>query len=482
MKRLLVALLVLFSVAFPSFARAASMSVVPSATSVSTGDIVTVRVTINPSGVAINNAEAVLHFPPGVLQVLSISKASSLFSLWVEEPSFSNSAGTISFNGGVPNPGVSSPGTAFSVSFSALRAGTASLSLTDAAIRANDGLGTNVLTGSSGTSLTITSVAAPAPVVPTPTTPKPVTTEEPVAKGPVRIVSSTHPDQEQWYKSSSPVFSWTLPDGATAVQLGVDASPTTMPAVSYTKPINEKEIDRLEDGTWYFRMRYRSAGVWSAVSTYKVKIDTTAPEVQSAELLFDENEDAVFVTVEAADDVSGVSGYEVALDNGEARMFSTADIQNGSLKIPVHASGVHRLTISAVDGAGNKESVERSLSVPPTLMNQTLFRIGSLSVSLVAVLLGMALVSLLSIAIAVLEWRTVLAYRSRRHPTLPVVRKNMHRAFLKIRENMEKDVRALDRARVKRELSKEEVVLYRRLLENLTSLERHLDDSLNEIE
>lgn len=481
MKKIAAILSLLLLIALPSIAAAATMSIVPSATSVSAGDIVTVRVVVNPSGVAINNAEAVLRFPPGILQVLSISKASSMFSLWVEEPSFSNGAGTVSFNGGVPNPGVSSPGTVFTISFSALRAGTASLSLTDAAVRANDGLGTNVLTSSSGTSLTITSVTAPAPQAPTPT-PAPAPTEQPVARGPIQIASATHPDQEQWYKASNPTFSWDLPDGATAVQLGVDASATAMPSVSYTNPINEKQIDRLEDGIWYFRMRYRAGGVWSGVSTYRVKIDTTAPEVQSAELLFDENEDAVFVSVNAIDALSSVVGYEVRLDDGEPQIFNATELKDGSLKIPVRTSGVHRLTISAVDGAGNKESIERSFSVPPTLMNQTLFRIGSLNVSLIAVLVGMALVSLLSIAIAVLEWRTVLTYRSRRHPTIPAVRQNMHKAFLKIRENMEKDVRALDRARAKRELSKEEVALYRRLLENLRALERHLDQSLSDVE
>ncbi|GAI35186.1 unnamed protein product, partial [marine sediment metagenome] len=39
------------------------------------------------------------------LEVLNISKENSIFTLWPEEPIFSNSAGEISFSGGTPHPG-----------------------------------------------------------------------------------------------------------------------------------------------------------------------------------------------------------------------------------------------------------------------------------------------------------------------------------------------------------------------------------------
>ena len=52
-----------------------------------------------------NAASGVISFPADKLEVVSLSKTGSVFTLWVQEPSFSNSAGTINFEGIVLNPG-----------------------------------------------------------------------------------------------------------------------------------------------------------------------------------------------------------------------------------------------------------------------------------------------------------------------------------------------------------------------------------------
>jgi hypothetical protein len=79
---------------------------------------------------------------------VSLTKNSSIFSLWVEEPKFSNNSGTITLNGGLPNPGyLGTNGNVVSITFKAKKPGTASLIFSNALIRENDGLGTNILTG-----------------------------------------------------------------------------------------------------------------------------------------------------------------------------------------------------------------------------------------------------------------------------------------------------------------------------------------------
>src|SRR3989344_6662876 len=69
------------------------------------GNILNASVIVNTQGKAVNNADAVINFPTDLLEVVSISKSGSIFTLWVEEPAFSNSAGAITFNGGLPTPG-----------------------------------------------------------------------------------------------------------------------------------------------------------------------------------------------------------------------------------------------------------------------------------------------------------------------------------------------------------------------------------------
>ena len=165
-----------------SSANAATLSINSNTASVASGSTIRFSVIINSGGVAINNAGASISFPTDMLEVVSISKG-SVFTLWAEEPVASN--GVITFNGGVPTPGYSgSGGTVISINARAKAVGQASLSFSSASILANDGLGTNVLTGTSGRTITIT--AKPPAVVeetpaPTPTPePAPEPTPEPV--------------------------------------------------------------------------------------------------------------------------------------------------------------------------------------------------------------------------------------------------------------------------------------------------------------
>jgi hypothetical protein len=441
---------------------------------------------VDPNGAVINNAEAILHYPTDELEALSIAKSGSLFSLWVEDPTFSNTTGTLSFNGGVPNPGVSNAGTAISVTFHALRAGTATLSVSDAAVRANDGNGTDVLTGSSGTQIVISSVApaivplpAPAQTPTTPLVPKPTPTQ--TNSSAFAISSLTHPDQQMWYVNPQPAFAWTLPPSVTSVQLGIDHSATAAPTVTYGATLQEKTVDALDDGTWYFRLRYKTTAGWSDTASYVVHIDATPPVIHTHEFIYDDSQQGVFIRATADDVTSGIVRYEIAIDGGTGKPVSADAIGSSSYLYPVSAAGVHRITLSAIDAAGNRASVDGSFSVPPSLQNQALFHIGSIGITLLMALLLMAGLLALSILLAIIAWIALLAERRRRHPQVPTIRKEMHRGFLKMRENMELDIQMLDRVRTKRELSQEERALYRRLVTNVTTLERHIDEMLSEL-
>lgn len=95
---------------------------------------------------AINAISGVLSYPIDKLQVTSVSKIGSVLSLWVQEPSFSNSRGTVSFEGVVPNPGFNeSNGRVLAVNFRVVGTGAADISLTSGSLLANDGYGTNIL-------------------------------------------------------------------------------------------------------------------------------------------------------------------------------------------------------------------------------------------------------------------------------------------------------------------------------------------------
>lgn len=167
---------VFFAIFFFSFNQkvdAAFLQMRPSQNEVSVGNIINIQITVDTLGKVINNAESIIQFPKDLLEVVSIDKRSSIFSLWVEEPGFSNSVGQITFNGGVPNPGFTGGnGNIVSIIFRAKKTGLASIIFSNSAVRENDGLGTDIISGTSNSQINIINLPAVEPV-------KPVPVEEP---------------------------------------------------------------------------------------------------------------------------------------------------------------------------------------------------------------------------------------------------------------------------------------------------------------
>src|SRR6185437_10582053 len=83
---------------------AASLSLSPATIAVHAGDTVTERIYVTSTDQALNAVSANMRFSQNLLEVTSVSKGSVL-TLWVQEPAFSNTDGTLSFSGVVPNPG-----------------------------------------------------------------------------------------------------------------------------------------------------------------------------------------------------------------------------------------------------------------------------------------------------------------------------------------------------------------------------------------
>jgi cohesin domain-containing protein len=145
----------------PFFASAATLFVSPATRQVSIGQTFSITVRVNTHGVAVNAIEGTLTFNPAVLQVVSLSKTGSIFDVHVQEPKFSNTAGTVQWAGVILNPGFNGEsGNLLTVNFKEIALGTGQIAMISGAVLANDGSGTNVLTGMSGGTYTI----VPAPV------------------------------------------------------------------------------------------------------------------------------------------------------------------------------------------------------------------------------------------------------------------------------------------------------------------------------
>ncbi len=180
---------------FGAGAHAASLYLSPSSGSYRIGETFQVGVFVSSADQAMNTAQAIVSFPPDKLEVISVSTKSSIFSLMVENPTFTNNAGNINFSGIVLNPGYTGKGGRLvTVNFKAKSLGQAKVSIVGGQVLANDGEGTSILASRGSGTYTILEkkvveepVEKPKPVI----VPAEPATTMPTTTPPITVVTTT---------------------------------------------------------------------------------------------------------------------------------------------------------------------------------------------------------------------------------------------------------------------------------------------------
>jgi hypothetical protein len=319
---------------FAGSAHAATLFLSAPYAKVPVGGTFQVSVLVNTDGTAINTSDAIVNFPIDLLEAVSVSSAPSIFSLWVEQPTFSNIDGTFSFNGGVPNPGFMGQGGVIEViTFKSKKAGVATFSFQNAEVLANDGLGTNVLTAKSPLSIEI--AQAPATVFPA-----------------VPVVASlTHPDQSVWYRSALASFNWDAPYGVMSIQASLTKESDATPVNVYGGWKSQSTVDSPADGVSYFNLRYMNALGWGPIAHYKIQVDRTAPPAFSVPVRIKGVQN--IATLAAVDPLSGIDRYSIKIDESPAFTVKKASLLDSRYVLPTQNQGQHSLSVTVFDGAGN---------------------------------------------------------------------------------------------------------------------------------
>lgn len=176
-------LLFIFLFSLPSFSSAATIFASPAEKTVKVGDTFTLLINANSQGTSINAASLDVKYDAGLLSAQSIGHPSSIFSLWAEEPTYSNSTGVAHFSGGLSSPGWSGTnGNLIRITFKAKAVGQTKITFQGGSVLANDGIGTDVLSGTIGATINITAAGNVTPA-PTPTPTIPSTINQPLVAG-----------------------------------------------------------------------------------------------------------------------------------------------------------------------------------------------------------------------------------------------------------------------------------------------------------
>ena len=342
--------LLILSCLIPGVVEAASLYLSPGSGSYTVEDSFNVTVGVNTDGVAINSAQATVSFPNDILQVTGITQG-EIFTLWPVAPSFSNATGTVSFAGGLPNPGYTgTAGSMITISFQTQVVGTATVTIGSASVLANDGFGTNVLTSSGSGSYTV-SVAEPEPELELPNAPT--------------ITSPTHGEQSLWYPFSDSTFEWNQQSGVVGFSYTFDDQSNTTPDQIRDTTDLTASFTGTDDGTWYFHVRAQNQDGWGPAGHYKVHIDTIPPLSFDIDLVDGQRTQnkTPRISFETTDALSGVHHYDVVVNNGTAVSVDVGKTTPYTLS--ELAEGKHSVTAYAYDNAGNSTTSSTSFTIGP---------------------------------------------------------------------------------------------------------------------
>jgi len=361
-----IAIVFIFLGMLPLVAEAATLYFSPSSGAYTVGGTLSVNVYVSSADQAMNAASGVISFPQDKLEVTSLSKTGSIFILWVQEPSFLNSVGTINFEGIVLNPGFTgAAGKIITTNFKVKAAGVATLNFSSGSVLANDGKGTNILANMNSGTYTLKPVTITPPaeeILPEEEYVAPPTVGVPAA--PV-VSSPTHPDENKWYSNNDPEFSWKLPsDVDGGVSIYFSKSPTSNPGPLPDGLFSTKSYENVEDGIWYFHIKLRNSYGWGPITHRKVLIDTTPPlpfeiDVQRE----DPTDPQPILNFETTDELSGIEYYEMKIGEGEP--FPAEKIKTKSYKLPPQAPGEHPIELKIYDKARNFVLASTNINVLP---------------------------------------------------------------------------------------------------------------------
>ncbi len=327
-----------------------------------------VKIKVNSGGEAINAAEGTLIFNSDELQVVSLSKNGSIFSLWTTAPTFSNSTGEIVLGGGTPSAFTGTSGTIITITFKAKSVGLSNVNFSSGSVLAADGKGTNILGNMQGGVYILKSKIITPPAEEVPPEAEYIPPEMPTGAPAAPVISSsTHSEPDKWHSNNNPEFSWKVPADVTAVKLLIDKIPTTFPTILYTPPISEKKLEDLENGVWYFHIRFENQYGWGGITHRKVLIDTEPPETFELEVdnAGDPTNPSPILHFNTSDSLSGVEYYEVKIGEGDTIPITMAALKTNPYKMALQAPGKRSIIVKAVDKAGNFTPAATDIVIEP---------------------------------------------------------------------------------------------------------------------
>ncbi|HEY5588138.1 MAG TPA: cohesin domain-containing protein [Candidatus Paceibacterota bacterium] len=353
--------LLIISFLFSQQVNAATLELALEKDITSTNSDVVVLVTLNSEDQDVNTAQATISFPPSLLEVTKIDKTDSVLSFWLQEPVYDNAKGTINFVGGSTS-GFKGPSLKImKIDFKVKGSGTGRLGITNGAITASDGTGSNVYNTAKGLDINIPTTSD-FQAVKVERAQQAITLAKKLPAIP-SVDVPFYPDSTKWNnRSASFQAKWNIGSDIVKAGFALDKSPSTVPKESTEALTGMKVFPAFADGVWYLHLRQANNVGWSPVLHYRIALDTTPPSsfnITSIDSFKTDNPKPT-INYKSSDLISGINNYVIKLDG--VIIFTT---DKNTYQFSPILPGIHSLIVEAIDNTNNSTSETQSLEILP---------------------------------------------------------------------------------------------------------------------
>jgi len=435
-RRKFIATIAVFFVLSFGVARAATLFLTSDSPQAAVGDTVNVNVRI-ASDQSVNAAQGVLYYPTDIFGVKQVSRANSIFDIWLPEPSVNTSKGEISFLGGSTNAFSGSSLPVLTVIFEARGTGKGDVGFRNAAVTAGDGTGANILSSPTGMSFAVAAPGTAPAQVAVPQAPPPpkqiVRPAAPAAKVPVvpDVSVGLYPHQDAWYNAVGNFLAqWQLPADVSAVSTALNQNPSFDPTVSEGL-FDNKTFGAVTEGMWYVHVRFKNSVGWGPTAHYRIAVDTTPPFAFAAKSKEGLVTGLLSPTLQFStqDQPSGVASYRILVDGGAVGSSTSTSFTLSPLSF-----GSHDVVAQAIDYAGNVTESRLSIVITPPATPPFL-TIGGIKIT--EAIFFATIIVVIIIGIVVGWWLGYKAKLQRRNRAI-IAGRDVAAAFGVVQKNIEK--------------------------------------------
>lgn len=470
---------ILFVISGPLFlsmpvrAGSASLYLSPSSGTYSIGSNFSVKLKVDSGGTLINAAEGKLIFNPEEISVVSFSKTDSIFSLWTTEPTFSKSAGEITFGGGTTDNFSGTSGTIITITFKAEISATTQVNFSSGSVLAADGKGTNILSnmvpGIYVFQPKIINLPAEENI------PLPIPSGAPAAPA---VFSSTHPKEDEWYSNNNPEFYWELPSDVTGVSLLLHKNPTADPGSISDGLSESKKFENVEGGIWYLHIKFKNQYGWGKILHRKVLVALEPPIITELPLIANVGDILI---------MRGTSEYPDATvtifvkKEGEEPMAKDIKVNEDGNWLFIYdkslKKGTYQVWAEVTDSQGAKSNQTEKTTIAVTL--PTLLKFGEIAIDYLTIIVTLiALIALLAFIIF-FSWGKIFIQRKRIEQEVREARRSIVQAFKILWEETREQIEYFDK---KAGLSKREKEIRGRLQKALNISKEIISKEVKDIE